>query len=152
MPKEHVTDERTQLRAYVGWERDRDMSIAVTTPGESSIFWQLLAGGSEPGSINHGAVIELARAVEAVFALYPIPQYTSDDPASTLNEREDRERQEALDARGQAILNCLDRQARGVDAGGLFSSLWFPIDDRRTVNKLIRLLRKARDQAFGADA
>lgn len=37
--------------------------------------------------------------------------------------------------------------SEGTEGAGLFAHL-----DRETINRLIRVLRKARDQAYGADA
>lgn len=149
MPKEHVTDPRTQTRIVVGWERDRDMSIAVTTPAEQSVFWRLLAGSDDaPAAVDHGRVIFLAQVVAAAIEMYPIPSVDHCvDCDVTLCPRHDRERQEAYDARGTAILNALDTAAGSVILG----SLWFPMEDRRQVNHLIRLVRRARDAAFGKD-
>jgi hypothetical protein len=51
-----------------------------------------------------------------------------------------------------AVLNILDT-AGGVEEPGnsSFNGLWATLD-RRGCNQLIRLLRRARDTAFGADA
>lgn len=149
MPKEHITDQRTQTRIVVGWERDRDMAIAVTTPAEQSVFWRLLAGSDEaPAAVDHGRVILVAQAVAAAIEMYPIPtDFDCSKCDLTLCEQHDRARQEAYDARGTAILNALDTLAGSVALG----SLWFPIEDRRQVNDLIRRLRHARDQTFGRD-
>lgn len=49
------------------------------------------------------------------------------------------------EALGRSILNSIDV------AGGVYSSLWATLD-RDGINRLIRLLRKARDASFGSDA
>lgn len=76
---------------------------------------------------------------------------------SVLQKIGDAMRNYALDEKNQAALNVggttLGRVVLDIVTGsdyGMESLWWHP--DRTRINKLIRLLRKARDAAFGADA
>lgn len=141
MPKEHLTDPRTMTRLVIGWQRDRDIGVAVTTPAERSIFWHLLAAGEDPETpdvVSHSALIALADMMTEVIERTPGVEAASDS-ASEAGAKVNR---------GRVLLHRLDAMANTNDLG----RLWFPILDRAKVNDAIRLLRRARDGAFGKDA
>lgn len=81
----------------------------------------------------------------------------------TLFEHEDRERlgrevrriqnmESSTDEEiGCVLLNVLDVAATGPSVTGSYAGLWATLD-RQGCNRLIRVLRRARDSAFGADA
>lgn len=137
MPKEFV-ESSDDVRVAVGWSSEQGVQLGVTTPGERSVFWQFLTGDDHPGDLSNRRLIELTQGVTDACDRYPV----TDGSLDHLTEVQ----AESLIARGIAILNALDRQTNGP-----VGSLWFSFDDRRQVNHLIRLLRRARDSAFGRD-
>lgn len=137
MPREYVSDEADHAQppsqAWVCWGPDTHVQVA-TTPGDGIPFWwQVLASGETSdavderlavlGALTRTVVIRHTEANGAVIA----PQTPNSDTEI-----------------GRDLLNALDTTYGPMD--GMYVSL-----NRRGVNDLIRLLRKARDSAYGRD-
>lgn len=131
MPKEIIRSRDGSFDVAVGWAQDREIQLGVVGADDRSLFWLLLG-------YDEDAKARLAKHVtHAVDALRD--QHTEAGGPPTL-------------PLADAILDALDVASHGTDANGTYSSVWSTIDGRVQVNDLIRLLRKARDSAFGVDA
>lgn len=135
MPREIVesTDvrhgEEAPFGVQVGWSRDGEyVQVASVTHRQRSIWWQLLAPADDSDTENQrltalGQLVHTAIREAPQDAGMPGP-YDADI--------------------GRTLLNLLDTTYGPMD--GLYVSL-----DRTRINRLIKLLRKARDAAYGRD-
>lgn len=127
MPREtiHMSNQPGELcfDVKVGWTRDMYMQIGLEDSEERSLFW-ILTGND----IKRTAIGEAIRKIV-------IPE--KDSPLYNKPDLTDKEICEA-------VLNLLDTVCYPN------SSIW-ATPSRQKANELIRLLRKARDSAFGRD-
>lgn len=121
MPKETISDPNGSYDVKVGWSSGQGVQLGVADPLGGSLFWTML--GSEDAQSN------LVKHVESNLAALADEHPNG---APTLNK-------------AAAILNAMDQTTIIV-----FDSLWSDLN-RDRCNRLIRLLRKARDAAFGKD-
>lgn len=136
MPREVIIGHDGEPFAVkVGWAADRDVQIGVETDDGRSIAWVLW----------QSQAAELGRLVR--------------EP-SWIQQQVDVAREQALDVDGanrlvgEQILNWLDGLGgvpREGDSQSIYTGVWSTLD-RASCNRLIKLLRKARDAAYGADA
>ena len=110
----------------VGWASERHVQVGVEGDSGRSLFW-LLYGD------------KLAQLGSDLSRFFAVPV----DAVSTEAEKE------ALAERGRGVLNVLDCLSDFGERG--YAGVWADLD-RAGINRLIRILRKARDAAFGADA
>lgn len=135
MPKEIIysagaaSDDEGGYHAKVGWTAEREVQIGVEANGGRSLFWMLTScGDCEDPDVAEARAGRLGGYLRT---------------AITENGRPAEELSDAGLAR--TVLNALDRSTNGPFAG-----VWVDLD-RAGCNKLIRSLRKARDQAYGRD-
>lgn len=138
MPREYVADEGEVIdppsQAWVCWGPDMHVQVATTPGGGIPFWWQVLASGANDEEVDKrlavlGALARniVARRAEANIAVdYPLQSPDADTNI------------------GRDLLNALDTTYGPMD--GMYVSL-----NRRGVNDMIRLLRKARDSAYGRD-
>lgn len=118
----------------VGWSPDRDVQVGVEGDEGRSLLWLLY--GDEEKRAAIGRMVAGRLAEQGVIPTFdgtediPVP----DDQAIWL---------------GTMILNSLDVVSDQGERG--YAGVWADLD-RHGANRLIRLVRKARDSAFGADA
>lgn len=126
MPQEVIfdQDEKDGFVVRVGWTPEKSVEVATTTRGRS--IAQVLYGGSQDHLLQLGSKVR-----------------------SLLDEEEPgRSAQDSDIALGDEILTYLtERHGTGHPYDGLFVHL-----DRRGCNRLIKMLRKARDAAYERDA
>lgn len=121
MPRESVTPEVGPFEVRVGWAPHHDVQVGVAHTEDRSIFWQLLG-------VDDASLVALGEAVQSLAA--------DRGPGAD----------ESHYATGRAVLDLLDVKCHGRTYTGLWSTL-----GRHDCNRLIRLLRKARDAAYGKD-
>lgn len=116
----------------VSWGPDTHVQIATTTYEDIPFWWQVLASGwdEEETEKRLSVLGELARSV--------VDQHAAVDNGET-----GRGESPASEV-GRSLLNALDTTYGPMD--GMYVSL-----NRRKINDLIRVLRRARDSAFGRD-
>lgn len=141
MPKEKIDGIGYDM--VVGWAPDQEMQVAVQTVGEYSVLSQLY-GDQESlaklGSALHSAVRAMKydsgnvqpERIDAETRLGLALQAKGDDWASA-----DREV-------GRALLDLIE--STQPNHTGLWATL-----TRQQVNRLIRMLRRARDSVYGKD-
>lgn len=117
----------------VGWAADRDVQVGIESDNGVSIPWLLFGSGDPDGQLERLAALGEKVHIIASSAT------SSTATMATLSPEQYVEM-------GRLMLNTLD-----VVAGMQYDGLWASLD-RQGVNRLIRILRKARDSAFGADA
>lgn len=138
MPREYVPDSHEDIpsQAWVCWGPDTHVQVATTPPDGIPFWWQVLASGDDSDTVDKRLAVlgELARKVTAKHV--DVDEETTDflSPSTPNSDTEI----------GRDLLNSLDVTYGPMD--GMYVSL-----ERRGVNDLIRLLRKARDSAFGRD-
>jgi hypothetical protein len=146
MPREVVHCDGP-FHVKVGWAADRDVQLGVEGDEGRSLNW-LLYGGDDT----------LQRIGAQV---YSAVQEIRDNPGGLEASAAHRHRG-TIDAElelGRRILNALDCVPHmpaqdappGENVSYGYKGVWATLD-RHGINRLIRLLRKARDSAFGADA
>lgn len=124
MPRESVASAVDEFVVQVGWG-PAGVQVATEMPNGKSMFWQLFGESTD----------QLGQAARDAVAA-----------AETIGPDSDGKGRPALSDEevGQAILDALDVIAP------TYRGLWATID-RADCNRLIRLLRKARDASFGRD-
>lgn len=124
MPREvvHTSIDGPYL-AKVGWQADRHVQLGVEGDEGRSLNWLLHQDRAE--TIGD-ATLQMVRDM--------VKARGKDTPDEAFNR-----------AVGEGVLDLLD--TNGGDYRGVWTNL-----DREGCNRLIRLLRRARDAAFGADA
>jgi len=156
MPKEIISGSAVGTGGYhvkVGWTNDREVQVGVEADEGRSLFWMLL-GVADPLTppvllqsddreqrdrerqdrrlAEVGAYI---RATVATATGVELAVERDDDPGNL--------RMDAALARG--VLNNLDSLTHGM-----CSSVWSDLD-RAGCNRLIQIVRRARDSAYGRD-
>lgn len=136
MPKEIVysagavegpaEDTRNGYHVKVGWTAEREVQIGIEANEGRSLFWTLL------GCASNDAQDEGVRRVGAWL------RAAIEETSTPVLELDDRQI-------ARLVLNTLDGAANGQYGG-----VWVDID-RRGCNRLIGLIRKARDMAYGRD-
>lgn len=130
MPRETIVTPTPNevFEAKVGWERDRDVQVGVTTVDGKSLAWQLFGTSRvEVGRL----LVDLLNKAAAFMA-----------GKDFINEAAFEEECVRL---ASTFLDSLDA-IPGLAYEGVWANL-----DRRGCNDLIRILRRARDAAFGRD-
>lgn len=122
MPKEVIKGYNGPYDVRVGWTQNTGVQVGVVLEDGRSLFWQLL--GTNLAGL--GATVR--------------------DVVETHNKTKDGDRE-----LGEKILNWLDCVDGPVEEGRSgYSGVWADVD-REAINRLIRILRRARDAAFGRD-
>jgi hypothetical protein len=111
------------FRVKVGWGVGLDVQVGVEGDDGRSLFWLLLGSHAELLGAEVRRVVAEANETDSDGKVVPLGDF----------------------AIGQNVLNVLDVVSHGGYAG-----LWADLD-RRGCNELIRVLRRARDSAFGRD-
>lgn len=130
MPRETITTPTPadDFEVKVGWARDMDMQIGVEQAQGKSLFWQLL--GSEVLLPEIGMATRWAVSGSSL----SLEEYSANE-ANTEGDNVNIARR---------LLNAMDTSAPWYQ--GVWANL-----DRKGCNDLIRILRRARDAAFGRD-
>ena len=127
MPRERVHTGST-FEPAVGWSKDRTVQLGVGVHDGRSLFWQLTVNPTG----DHDALVAFGRTLANEFpSLAPDSTETQFANAAT------------------RLLNTLDTVACDP-SGSDYSGVWADLN-RQQINDLIRMLRRARDQAFGRD-
>lgn len=138
MPRETIrmNSEDNTFDIKVGWTKDMSMQIGLEEAQGRSLAWVLFGGSAE----RLGE--EVQKAIAA--GTNPEDKFTVKNMSGNLviNEINVPLTNEET---GWAILNILDVTTRGPVSG-----IW-ATPSRHEVNELIRVLRRARDSAFGRD-
>lgn len=130
MPKENVSCVAGGLRAEVGWTagtEDRDGYVQLATTNPDSPF-RMPRDDESPAQLVARLQLELADAME--YAATAVKSATGNTPPV---------------ATGNASRVTEVKRAEPFDG-------WHVTLDRDRINRLIRVLRVARDKAFGPDA
>lgn len=130
MPQERIHTNIPPFDVRVGWSRDRDVQVGVGEYEDRSLLWVLF--GDEENRKR------LARALPALLADLPRNTGKIDDTYQVSDEFI------------KSLFNLIESKTGPGEQGYTLSSVWSTLD-RDECNKLIRLVRKARDQAFGRD-
>lgn len=119
-------------RVNVVWGPDTYVQVATTTYDSIPFWWQVLGIGEDEEATEKRLTVlgELVRAV--------VNENAAIDNGVTGRAAEPASKV------GRDFLNALDVKYGSLD--GMFVTL-----DRRKINDLIRVLRRARDSAFGRD-
>lgn len=135
MPRETVESsdvlhgDETPFGLQVGWNRDAGfVQVASVTHRQRSMWWQVLAPANNSDTENQ----KLAIVGECVHRALREAPHDDSTPGPTDAEI------------GRTLLNIFDTTYGPMD--GLYVSM-----DRPRINRLIKLLRKARDAAYGRD-
>jgi hypothetical protein len=139
MPKETIrtrADGRTTdgFAVKVGWEAhlSGEVQIGVEHDEFRSLVWALFGPGSSTDPLDSApTVTPLVKVGQAVHE--GIARYRAENDDAAPNDY----------YLGQLVLNALDVVAT-------YSGVWTDLD-RKGINDLIRVLRRARDAAFGRD-
>lgn len=123
MPRERVEAVCDPWQPVVGWSHDHGVQVATVAEGDRSVYWCLLGADVE-------MLVRVGQAVR-VTAEAAAHEPTGESVGWTDEEV------------GRILLNSLDVIA---PTSGLWADL-----NRRGCNDLIRVLRRARDAAFGRD-
>lgn len=136
MPKEKIVaaspDDR--FRFEVGWNRDMNVQVGIATVDDRHLVDEFYGHPTVLARIGRDLAGRLGSSGELARALHARETAKDSDAERVAEEQIGRQ---VLDA------------VTGSDYG--MSSLWWH-PERAQINTLIRLLRKARDAAFGADA
>lgn len=137
MPREVVesTDvfqgDETPFGVQVGWSRadhGNHVQVASVTHRQRSMWWQILAPPAQTSTEERERLSKVGRIIHE--AIETAPCFATTEPADA--------------DIGRTFLNLLDTTYGPMD--GLYVSM-----DRPRINRLIKLLRKARDAAYGRD-
>lgn len=137
MPKEQInfsTPTREPYEVQVGWSTDREVQVGVETYDGKSLLWTLF-GSDENLEAVGASLMELARH---------LPSGATDVPKV--------ERQRDL---GRDALNIIESGGQGSyfvsEHGTAFYTGVWTILTRDECNRMIKVLRRARDSAYGRD-
>jgi hypothetical protein len=130
MPREIIGSPRGPFHVKVGWSRECDVQLGVEGDDGRSLNWLLYAATEAPHGERTEALQRVGRAVTATLAERGLHPFDADS-THTMHEV------------GEAVLN-------GLDSLGGYEGVWTDLD-RAGCNRLIRTLRKARDDAYGRD-
>lgn len=138
MPKEMIhsrTPGQAGYQVEVGWQRDFSMQVGVVNDDGRSLFWTLTECASYEMSKEEQArrLAELGSMIQAALAA------PMDEPGEGMPPQF-----AGMSRIGALVLDTLD--AFAGSHRGVFADL-----DRAQANALVRLLRKARDAAYGRD-
>lgn len=137
MPRETIdsidVDDRPP-RVNVTWGPDTYVQIATTTYESIPFWWQVLAGANTSDEVTKRLDVLGALLREVVHAGDEIPEDSEGKGRIAAHQAEV----------ARDFLNALDTTYGPMD--GMYVSL-----DRRRINDLIRVLRRARDSAYGRD-
>lgn len=138
MPKETIRrreDGRTsdEFAVTVGWNAHGGTQVGVEHDKSRSLVWQLYGPGSPE--------VEPLESSPSTTPLIKVGQAVAEGVARYRAENDGAEPNEYY--LGQIVLNALD-------VVNVFHGVWADLD-RRQINDLIKLLRRARDAAFGRD-
>lgn len=115
----------------VGWDANGAVQIGVESDEMRSLAWKLWGGAGTHDQSAH--TIPLGKAV--LDAVSAADEELRQPTPADVQRRNDVVARHVLDA---------------FDTAGCFYGVWADLD-RQQINRLIRLLRRARDAAYGAD-
>lgn len=125
MPKETVKAMVPPYDVKVGWSRDGDVQVGVEERDGRSLLWQIFGTPENRHRILKGLGEMGLLHAEGI----PVTP----------------------NAQGDELVNALFNLIEsGEDCKYTYAGVWATLD-RTECNELIRLVRKARDQAFGRD-
>ncbi len=141
MPREKIHD-RTQSQPFdihVGWSKDQDMQVGIEvteplTDRSPATLLQVLYGG---------------RIERAAVAAKVMQTLIDANVMTPVLDRKVMGGEDLVDV-GLHIIEAVDEALDEV-AGKGHTGIWWTPPSRRHINDLIRLLRRARDAAFGRD-
>lgn len=133
MPREHINAVSPPFYPIVGWGIGTDVQVATGVDGGRSIFWQLMEG--QLGPLGHKLIEVFDGWTKDI----------EERKKTQTSEATDEDAYYAAERLAAATLNALDATTIMT-----YDSLWATLD-RSGVNEMIRVLRRARDQAFGKD-
>lgn len=140
MPRETIITSRfpgdDNFNVKVGWNRDMDVQIGISESMDRSMWWVF----GEKYLDQIGEDVQKAITAGVPTDDYDFTVKTMDGKLCINETRRDLTNEEL----GNVILNLLDTTC------GSFDSLWSTLS-RKDINDLIRVLRRARDSAFGKD-
>lgn len=122
MPRETVTHQGGTFEVQVGWSPDQDVQIGVSSQGGTPLVREFMA--PDP----------LGLAIRQLLESFGMNTH-----GTRVTGMFDMNNQ----ALGEAFLAMLEERCH-------YSSLWSDLN-RYEINRLIKLLRKARDSAYGRD-
>lgn len=128
MPREIVKSQIGPYHVKVGWSAHQDVQLGVELE-------DLVRGGEEPRPSIFNYLIGSEQREELARRVSDIIKSQSNDSGLHLSSED----------AGHAILDAINE----VTDGG-YLGLWSDLD-RHGINQLIRILRKARDAAYGKD-
>jgi hypothetical protein len=133
MPKETITDTAGSYDVRVGWRPDDHVQVGVETAAGYSLLTMLYS--------DEDTLARVGRAA----ADHGWPQADDTDCDS------DTERAEMVRI-GREVLNLVEAADPAPDPNSThgYTGVWSTLD-RGGCNRLIRVLRRARDSAFGRD-
>jgi len=137
MPKERIFGNPSAMfNPVVGWRPDGSVQLGVESSGGYSLMDIFYGGVEDYQSKEHQRQIQ-SRMVEILVekGMVKVP--------SSL--RTDEEKDQFVRETARAVLDAVTGSATGMDTG-----VWADLD-RRMINDTIRVLRKARDSAYGRD-
>lgn len=130
MPKDRI--DGTDASVMIGWGREQaDVQVGVGTQDGKSLLWTLYGDDDKRTQIGKTLVFELGLHDQ-------IGEVTSSDEYN----------QRCADLTGQ-VLNIVE--SAGWSSVMAYESFWVTLSRRSQINDLIKLLRRARDAAFGKD-
>jgi hypothetical protein len=127
MPKETIHTRDGSFDPQVGWSRDKYVQVGMETQNSAPLVSQLYE--------SEGGLLRLARGCRES-DIGELLAELADAPTSDVEHK---------------VLTHLGRQLLGVFLDvGTFSGIWADLT-REEINHFIRVLRRARDQAYGRD-
>lgn len=126
MPKETIHDTAGTYDVRVGWS-DGCVQVGVEQAAGFSLVTQLYGAPEACERLGHTVATRLDHRIDA---------------------DGDAEKSAALGQLGREVLNWVEANANDPD--GSYTGVWSTLD-RTSLNRLIRVLRNARDRAYGKD-
>lgn len=134
MPKETIQDVSGTYDVRVGWSVDREVQVGVETAAGFSLV-STLYGDQDALEVIGAAAVELVQRS----TLHGVPAKTESEKSAFAQ------------GVGRALLDRIEASQSNPGDAPSYTGVWSTLD-RQGVNKLIRVLRRARDAAYGADA
>ena len=133
MPKERITYNNDPYDVIVSWMRDQYVSIGTEMADGTSLLWQL-----------YGSEANRTRFAEAIYKIVMYNESLRKGPTIS---------GEQFSELGKQMLDAIESfdSPQTPEGNYVYSGVWANIDDRKDINTLIKVLRRARDQAFGKD-
>lgn len=129
MPKENiVSHDGSPFQTAVGWSKDHEVQVAVQVSDTDTTLLDILYG-------NLPAQEDIGASLVQWVIDNPL-----EDPQTTLEDLT------AIQELGALVLSWVEQSRMPQERDGVWANL-----SRRACNDMIRLLRKARDVAYGRD-